>query len=168
MAWARASGALALSLVAASAAPVLAHGLAKATAPGVGGSLTLRSRIYGSTARITLLKVIDPATPSYPSTLRPRSGDRWVVALIRIRGRKGRWIDTPVGDGRLIDARGHRYSAFPAGYGTVEVRMPGTTDLGPGQFVQGNLVFELPRKAAARTFVYGVLGGDTGIWHLTP
>ena len=154
-------------IVAASAAPVLAHGLAETTTPGIGGSLTLHDRIYGSTARIALLKVIDPATPSYPTKLRPRPGDRWVATQIRIRGLRGQWIDSPSGDGRLIDTKKHRYGALPAGYGTVEVRMPGTTDLTPGQFVQGNLVFELPKKARLRAFRYVVQGGDTGTWHLT-
>ncbi len=154
-------------IVAASAAPVLAHGLAETTTPGIGGSLTLHDRIYDSTARITLLKVIDPATPSYPMKLRPRPGDRWVATQLRIRGLRGQWIDTPSGDGRLIDTKKHRYRALPAGYGTVEVRMPGTTDLTPGQFVQGNLVFEVPKKASLRAFKYVVQGGDTGTWHLT-
>ena len=146
---------------------MLAHGRAEATTPGIGGSLTLHDRIYGSTARITLLKVIDPATPSYPSKLRPRAGDRWVATQIRIRGLRGQWIDTPAGDGRLVDAQRHRYRALPSGYGTVEVRMPGTTDLTPGHSVQGNLVFELPKKARLRRFVYVVPGGDTGTWALT-
>jgi hypothetical protein len=129
--------AFAILVVAASAVPVLAHARVEATAPGIGGSLTLHDRIYGSKARITLLKVIDPATPSYPSKLRPRAGDRWVATQIRIRDLRGQWIDTPAGDGRLVDTRKHRYRALPSGYGTVEVRMPGTTDLTPGHSVQG-------------------------------
>jgi len=152
-------------VVAASAVPVLAH--AETTTPGIGGSLTLHDRIYGSTARITLLEVIDPATPSYPKKLRPRPGERWVAIKIRIRGLRGQWIDSPAGDGRLIDTKNRRYRAFPAGYGTVEVRMPGTTDLTPGRFVQGNLVFELPKQTRLRAFRYAVQGGDTGTWRLT-
>ena len=140
----------------------------RATMPGVGGTLTLRDQIYGSTARITLLRVIDPATPSYPSMLRPRPGDRWVATRIRIRGVRGSWVDAPSGDGRLIDSRNHRYRAFPSGYGTVEPRIPGTTDLTPGHSVQGNLVFELPKTAKLRWFKYFVQGGDTGTWKLGP
>jgi hypothetical protein len=45
--------------------------------------------------------------------------------------------------------------------------MPGTTDLTPGQFVQGNLVFELPQTATLRTFSYAVPGGGTGTWDLS-
>src|SRR5438477_18406 len=108
--------ALALLVLAASAAPVLAQSRAEAATPRIGGSLTLHDRIYGSTARITLLKVIDPATPSYPSKLRPRPGDRWVAIQIRIRGLRGHWIDSPAGDVRLGDTQKHRYRAFPAGY----------------------------------------------------
>jgi hypothetical protein len=159
--------ALALVVVGASAAPVLANGRAQVTMPRIGGSLTLNDRIYGSTARITLLKVIDPATPSYPSKLQPRPGDRWVAIQIRIRGLRGQWIDGPSGDAHLVDTQQHRFGALPAGYGTVEVRMPGTTDLTPGQFVQGNLVFEVPTNASLRTFVYTPQGGDTGTWNLT-
>src|SRR2546426_10065463 len=95
--------ALALFGVAAFAAPVLAHGRAAATTPGIGGALTLHDRIYGSTARVTLLRVIDPAIPSYPSKLRPRQGDRWVAIQIRIRGLRGGWIDGPTGDAGLAD-----------------------------------------------------------------
>lgn len=134
--------------------------------PRVGGSLTLSDRIYGSTARITLLKVIDPATPSYPSKLRPHQGNRWVAVQIRIHGLRGQWIDTPAGDAQVVDTHNHRYSAFPAGYGTAEVRMPGTTDLTPGRSIQGNLVFELPKKATLRTFIYAVQGGSTGTWNI--
>src|SRR5579864_7880951 len=101
---------LALVIVAASPAPVLADGLPELTAPGIGGSFTLHDRIYGSTARITLVKVLDPATPGYPSKLRPRPGDRWVAIQIRIRGLTGQWVDTPSGDGRLLDSQKHRYS----------------------------------------------------------
>ena len=159
--------ALAFLVLCASVPPVLAHGRAEVTTPRIGGSLTLNDRIYGSTARVTLLRVIDPATPSYPSKLRPRPGDRWVALQIRIRGLRGQWIDGPSGDGHLVDTQQHRYRALPAGYGTVEVRMPGTTDLTPGQVVQGNLVFELPTKASLRTFIYAPEGGDTGTWNLT-
>src|SRR6266446_211870 len=67
--------------------------------PGVGGTLTLSDQTYGSTARITLLRVIDPATPSYPSRLRPHAGDRWVATRISIRGVRGSWVDGPSGDG---------------------------------------------------------------------
>lgn len=155
-------------VVAASALSLLTASHAEASQPGVGSSLTLNSRIYRSTARVTLLGVIDPATPSYPSTLRPRPGDRWVVTQLRIRGVRGMWIDSPSGDGRLLDANKHAYRAFPSGDGTVEVRMPGTTDLAPGQAVQGNLVFEVPKNARLHTLTYIVQGGDTGSWRLTP
>jgi hypothetical protein len=67
----------------------------------------------------------------------------------------------------LIDTKKHGYRALPAGYGTVEVRMPGTTDLTPGQVVKGNLVFEISKRASLRAFRYVVQGGDTGTWHLT-
>ena len=158
--------ALAATLVA-SGSSLLPVRHVRATMPGVGGTLTLRDQTYGSTARITLLRVIDPATPSYPSRLRPHAGDRWVATRISIRGVRGSWVDGPSGDGRLIDSHNHRYRAFPSGYGTVEPRIPGTTDLTPGQLVQGNLVFELPKSARPRWFKYFVQGGDTGTWKLS-
>jgi len=156
----------ALVVLAASAAPIMAGGRAQERTPGIGGSLTLRSFIYGATARVTLLKVIDPATPSYPSRLRPRSGDRWVVVQLKVRGLKGQWTDVPANDGQLIDSLRRRHKAFPPEYGTVEPRMP-PLGLAPGQFQVGNLVFELPRTARLRTFRYVLVGGDTGSWDLT-
>jgi hypothetical protein len=45
--------------------------------------------------------------------------------------------------------------------------MPGTRDLTPGRSVQGNLVFELPKKASLQRFIYIVPEGDTGTWDLT-
>src|SRR5437763_8435143 len=90
-----------LLLTAALATPILARGRAEPTNRGVeatnarvGSPLVVHSRIYHSTAKITLVKVIDPATPSYPSKLRPRQGDRWIAIRIRIRGLHGIWIDT--------------------------------------------------------------------------
>jgi hypothetical protein len=161
-------------LTAAFATPTLARGSAgedsgtRATNPRVGGSVVVRSRIYRSTAKITLVRVIDPAKPSYPSKLRPRRGDRWIAIRIRIRGVRGSWIDAPSSDGRLVDVHRHTVRALPAGYGTVEPRMPGTTDLSPGQAVVGNLVFELPRNARVRKFIYGVHEGSRATWSLAP
>jgi len=157
--------AVALAVIAASAAPVMASGGIHKKAPAIGGSLTLRSFIYGSTARITLLKVIDPATPSYPSRLHPRSGDRWVVVQLKIRGLSGTWTDVPADDGRLIDSLKRRHKAFPPEYGTVEPRMP-PLSLEPGRVQVGNLVFELPKTARPRTFNYVISGGGTGAWDL--
>ena len=162
-----------LLLTAALAMPILARGRAEPTNRGVeatnarvGSPLVVHSRIYHSTAKITLVKVIDPATPSYPSKLRPRRGDRWIAIRIRIRGLHGIWIDTPSNDGRVVDSHGHRLRALPSGYGTVEPRMPGTTDLSPGQVIVGNIVFELRRKARARKFAYVVQGGSSASWSL--
>jgi hypothetical protein len=134
-------------------------------APGIGASRTLHSFIYGSTARITLVKVIDPATPSYPSRLRPRRGDRWVVVQLKIRGLRGTWTDVPATDGWLIDSRKHLHKAFPPEYGTVEPRMP-PVSLTPGRSQTGNLVFEVAKTARLRAFEYVVGGGDTGSWDL--
>jgi hypothetical protein len=159
--------ALALLVLTASATPVMAYSRAEGAKPGIGRSITLHSRIYGSAARITLLKAIDPAMPSYPSKLRPRLGDRWVAVRLRIRGLGGTWTDAPASDGRLLDSRGDWHKAFLSGYGTVEPRMPMGLALIPGQAMSGNLVFELPKTAKLRTFEYVVTGGDTGVWDLT-
>jgi hypothetical protein len=158
--------ALALLALGISAAPVLADGRTQAR-PGVGGSLTVRSDIYGSTVRITLRKVIDPATPSYPAKLRPRPGHRWVAIQLSVRGLRGTWTDAPATDGRLTDASRRLHKAFLSGYGTVEPRLPMGLALTPGRVVVGNLVFELARAARLRTFEYVVTGGTTGIWDLT-
>jgi hypothetical protein len=158
--------AVVLALIAASATPLIASGGVQTRAPGIGGSLTLRSVIYGSTARITLLRVIDPATPSYPSRLHPRSGDRWVVAQLKIRGLRGTWTDVPANDGRLIDSLKRQHRAFPPEYGTVEPRMP-PLSLETGRVVVGNLVFELPKSARPRIFRYVISGGDAGAWAMT-
>jgi hypothetical protein len=158
--------AVVVALIAVSATPVIATGGVQRKAPGTGGSLTLRGLIYGSTARITLLRVIDPATPSYPSRLHPRSGDRWVAVQLKIRGLGGTWTDVPANDGRLIDSLKRQHRAFPPEYGTVEPRMP-PLDLEPGRVQVGNLVFELPKSARPRTFKYVISGGNTGAWDLT-
>ena len=155
-----------LAVTAASATPVIASAQIPKRLPGVGGSLTLHSLIYRSTARITLVKVIDPATPSYPSRLRPRSGNRWVVVQLKIRGLRGTWTDVPANDGLLIDSLKRQHKAFPPEYGTVEPRMP-PLSLDPNRVQVGNLVFELPKTARPRTFKYVISGGDTGTWNLT-
>ena len=154
-----------LVVVAASATPIMAANRVHERAPGIGGSLTLHSFIYGSAASVTLLKVIDPAKPSYPSQLRPRSGDRWVVVQLKIRSLKGQWTDVPANDGQLIDSLKRHHKALPPEYGTVEPRMP-PLGLNPGQVQVGNLVFELPRSAKLSTFRYVLVGGDTGTWNL--
>jgi hypothetical protein len=158
--------AVVLALIAALATPVIASGGVQRKAPGIGGSLTLHSLIYGSAARVTVLRVIDPATPSYPSRLHPRSGDRWVVVKLKIRGLRGTWTDVPANDGRLIDSLKRPHRAFPPEYGTVEPRMP-PLGLEPGRVQVGNLVFELPKRASPRTFKYVISGGTAGAWDLT-
>jgi len=163
-----------LLLAAALATLTLARGRAEAnrgpqaTTARVGDSVVVRSRVYRSSASITLLKVIDPATPSYPSRLRPHRGDRWIAMRIRIRGLHGSWIDTPSSDGRVVDAHGHPVRALPSGYGTVEPRMPGSTDLSAGQVTVGNLVFELRKNARMRKLDYIVQGGSSASWTLAP
>jgi hypothetical protein len=158
--------AVVLALVSFSATPVMATGGVNTRAPGIGGSLTLRSLIYGSTARITVLRVIDPATPGYPSRLHPRSGDRWVVVQLRVRGLRGMWTDVPANDGRLVDSLRHEHRALPPEYGTIEPRMP-PLGLEAGRAQVGNLVFELPKSARPRLFRYVISGGSTGVWDLT-
>jgi len=110
--------------------------------------------------------VIDPATPSYPSRLHPRPGDRWVAVRLKIRGLSGTWTDVPANDGRVIDSRKRQHKAFPPEYGTVEPRMP-PLSLTPGRVQVGNLVFELPKTVRARSFKYVIVGGETGTWNLT-
>lgn len=160
------SGSAIVLAIAASATPLIASGGVQRKTPSIGGSLTLRSFVYGSTARITLLRVIDPATPSYPSRLHPRSGDRWVVVQLRVRGLRGTWTDVPANDGRLIDSLKRQHRAVPSEYGTVEPRMPPLA-LEPGRVQVGNLVFELPKSARPRIFRYVISGGDAGSWDLT-
>jgi hypothetical protein len=154
--------AVTLAVTAVCTSPVVAGARPKA-APGIGSSLTLHSFIYGSTARVTLLKVIDPATPSYPSRLHPRPGDRWVAVRLKIRGLRGTWTDVPANDGRLIDSLKRSHRAFPPEWGTVEPRMP-PLSLDPGRAQAGNLVFELAKTARVRAFRYVVSGGDAGTW----
>ena len=158
--------AVVLAGISVSATPLMASGATQRSAPGIGGSLALHNLIYGSTARITLLKMIDPATPSYPSRFHPRSGDRWVVVQLKIRGLRGTWTDVPANDGLLIDSLKLQHKAFPPEYGTVEPRMP-PLSLDPGRVHVGNLVFELSKRARLRTFEYVISGGDTGAWDLT-
>jgi hypothetical protein len=155
-----------LCVVAASATPGMAGNRVEEKAPGIGGSLTLHSFVYGSASSVTVVKIIDPATPSYPSQLRPRSGDRWVVVQLKVRGLKGEWTDVPANDGQVIDSLKRRHKALPPEYGTVEPRMP-PLGLNPGQVQVGNIVFELPRSAKLSTFRYVLTGGDSGVWNLT-
>jgi hypothetical protein len=127
--------------------------------PGVVGASFSLDDGTGSSYRVTLVKVIDPARSASQVTT-PDSGKRFVGLVFRIKGLVG----SPQGedadrDAVLVGADGQDYPADLnriAGYANFN---DGVIHVTPGETVTGAVAFQVPNGVAAAMVQWTALSG---------
>jgi len=147
----------AASVVSPPASTGLQTGL-QAPAGLVGAAFSLNDGT-GSSYRVTLVKVIDPAQGANQFST-PASGKRFVGLVFRIKGMTG----SPQGedannDAVLVGADGREYQAdlnSIAGYTNFD---DGAIHVAPGQTVTGAVAFQVPASVTVSTVQWTALSG---------
>lgn len=138
---------------------------AKASAR-VGSSITLKGNDSGEKAKITVVKIVDPARSDSPYTA-PAKGNRYIAVRLTIQN-VGTTVydDSPSNGSKLIDTAAQQYDAdigdaVTPGFGSVK--------MSPGATRAGYITFEVPKSVKAATFQFALdsgFGPETGEWKL--
>jgi len=127
--------------------------------PGVLGATFTLDDGTGSSYRVTLVKVIDPARGANQVDL-PDGGKRFVGLVFRIKALSGDLQGEDANnDAVLVGADGQRYQAALnpiAGYGNFH---DGAIQVAPGDTVTGAVAFQVPDGVAVSTIQWTALSG---------
>ena len=127
--------------------------------PGVLGATFTLDDGTGSSYRVTLVKVIDPARAAGQFST-PASGKRFVGIVFRIKGLTGSpQGEDAITDAVLVGANGRDYPADPnrvAGYANFD---DGAIHVTPGQVVTGAVAFQVPASVTVSTVQWTALSG---------
>jgi hypothetical protein len=127
--------------------------------PGrIGSSFELRDG-SGNLYRVTLTKVIDPATGENQFTV-PDAGKRFVGLVFRVRAVTGSPRDEDANnDAVIIGSNGQTYSADFAGIAGNTNFHHGAIQVPTGETVAGSVTFQLPNDVKVSTVQWTALSG---------
>jgi len=130
----------------------------------VGDAITLQGYSSGEKMKVTVLKVVDPASGGQYMT--PESGKRFVGIEIKLAnvGTKN-YSDSPSNGASVVDVKDHE---LQADIGEVEPDI-GSPKIVPGDARVGFLTFQVPKGMHLRTFQFTLDSGfadQTGEWSL--
>jgi hypothetical protein len=141
-----------------------------ASAPTIGGTVTLTDRLNGgATFFVELVQVIDPATPA-PAGIGAPSGQRLVGIELKLTGDLGAESGDAFGNTAVTEASGQVLQPYIAASADGIMGCPVLGNLGSfkvamGTFVLGCVVFALPRGAALVDVEFSPdLGQDVAKW----
>ncbi|WP_251051581.1 DUF4352 domain-containing protein [Streptomyces sp. ISL-86] len=143
-------------------APV-APALAAATPTPPVETVSLAGNQPGERLDVTLVQVVDPASPA------PDASDRLVSVQLRLENTgTAIYKDSPAPAAHLLDTEGQRFTglnaAVPAG-----AAFPDTVTLYPGGTALGFVTFRIPKDAGLAAVQFALNGGlaeDVGQWSL--
>jgi hypothetical protein len=134
----------------------------------VGGTITLQGMDPGLKVKVTVTKLVNPATPAQ-DFMKPKAGNRFVAVEVTLENvGEAVYSDAPTNSGILIDGEGQQYrSTFSdvregQGFG-------GTATINKGDSRKGVIVFEVPEGAKLAKFQFGLNSGfaqQKGEWTL--
>jgi len=127
--------------------------------PGrIGSSFELRDG-SGNLYRVTLTKVIDPATGENQFTV-PDAGKRFVGLVFRVKALTGSPRDEDANnDAVVIGSNGQNYSADFAGIAGYTNFDRGAIRVSTGETVTGSVTFQLPKNMKISTVQWTALSG---------
>jgi hypothetical protein len=144
-------------------------GLLGAGPDGSGETIGLAGNAPGEHLDVTLVQVVDPATPG---TGAPAGADRLVAVRFRLENTgSARYEDSPAASAHLLDSGGRRFDALTGADAvtTAGESFPGTVTLDPGSTSTGFVTFRLTEEsppAAVQFALNGGLADDVGQWSL--
>ena len=127
--------------------------------PGrIGSSFELKDG-SGNLYRVTLTKVIDPATGKNQFTV-PVAGKRFVGLVFRVKALTGSPRDEDANnDAAVIGSNGQNYSADFGGIAGYTNFDHGAIRVSPGETVTGSVTFQLPEDVKVSTVQWTALSG---------
>ncbi|MFE3788117.1 hypothetical protein [Streptomyces goshikiensis] len=152
------------TLAALAALALLGPALLGAAPGGSGETVPLSGGLPGERLDVTLVRVVDPASPA------PEGADRLVAVQLRLENTGSAvYKDSPASCAHLLDTAGRRFDGLntpvPAG-----PAFPGTVTLDPGGTTAGFVTFRLPKDAGLAAVQFALNGGlaeDVGQWSLS-
>jgi hypothetical protein len=133
----------------------------------LGDSLTLAGTEYGLKMRVTLLRVVDPASPAN-AYLGPGKGNRFVAVGVELANVGARvYRDFPANGAVLIDSRSHQFQS--AVWDVKAGPTLGQATIARGDKRVGFITFEVPKRARLVTFQLTLnsgFGPEAGEWGL--
>ncbi|MEU9143791.1 hypothetical protein [Streptomyces sp. NPDC048349] len=141
-------------------------------APGGPGdeTVSLAGNEPGQRLDVTLVRVVDPATPADPQGPAPDASTRLLAVRFRLENTgTAVYKDSPAPAAHLLDTAGKRFSGLnnPTAAGAS---FPDTVTLDPGGSAEGFVTFRLPQDAVAAAVQFALNGGladDVGQWSLS-
>lgn len=137
----------------------------KTAAAKVGDSITLKGS-DNKKARVTILKVIDPAKPTGDFD-KPDPGTRWVAVQMKIENSGTVVIeDAPLNGLTAIDGAGQQFDPYVTGTAIGGPQL-GTIKISGGDARTGFLVFKVPTASKLVKIQFALDSGfadDTGEW----
>lgn len=132
----------------------------------VGSSIELKGNMNGSTMRVTMVQVVDPATPK-DQFLTPSDGSRYVAVQVRLENiGSAVYSDSPENGFKIIDSSGQQFAStfaeISAGPG-----FGGTATINTGDTRMGFITAELPNSSKPAKIQFALdsgFGPQAGEW----
>jgi hypothetical protein len=138
----------------------------RAAPAAIGGSITLLGNSDGEQARVTAVKIVDPAPPKDEYS-RPEQGNRFVAVQFRIENIGSlAYDDSPSNGAQLIDGQGQQFQATFLGT-AAGPEFAGGVKIAPGASALGFVTFEVPKTSKAAKVQFTLDSGfadQTGEW----
>ncbi|MFD9126059.1 DUF4352 domain-containing protein [Kitasatospora sp. NPDC059571] len=140
-----------------------------AGAAKVGDTIALKGFDKGSTADVTVVKVVDNAEGEDEFT-KPADGKRFVAVQFRIRATGAKaYSDAPANSAKLLDGQGQSFG--PSFFDTKAGQgFSGAVTIAPGESGLGFLTFEVPKDTRLEKVQFTLDSGmadQTGQWKLS-
>ncbi|MEU9255608.1 hypothetical protein AB0D66_27640 [Streptomyces sp. NPDC048270] len=136
---------------------------------GSGETVSLAGSEPGQRLDVTLVQVVDPASPADAQGPAPDASTRLLAVRFRLEN-TGTTVykDSPAPAAHLLDTAGKRFSGLNSPT-TAGDSFPDTVTLSPGGSAEGFVTFRLPQDATAAAVQFALNGGladDVGQWSL--
>jgi hypothetical protein len=153
----------------ATSAPAKEPAKQEPSTASVGGSITLQGIDPGLKMKVTVAKVVNPATPAQDFS-KPKAGNKFVALEIALENAgQAVYSDSPTNGAMLIDGEGQQ---FRSTFHDVQEGQSfgGTATINTGDSRKGVIVFEVPEGAKLAKFQFALNSGfadQKGEWALS-
>lgn len=152
-----------------AALALLGPALLGAAPGGSGETVSLAGNEPGQRLDVTLVQVVDPASPADPEGPAPDASTRLLAVRFRLENTgTAVYKDSPAPAAHLLDTAGKRFTGLNSPT-TAGASFPDTVTLSPGGSAEGFVTFRLPQDAVPAAVQFALNGGladDVGQWSL--
>lgn len=151
------------------ACALLGPALLGAAPGGSGETISLAGNEPGQQLDVTLVQVVDPASPADPQGPAPDASTRLLAVELRLENTgTAVYKDSPAPAAHMLDTAGKRFAGLNSPT-TAGASFPDTVTLSPGGSAEGFVTFRIPKDAAPAAVQFALNGGladDVGQWSL--